>query len=89
MSNEQSTVTYSVAEILGQINQKLDKMDERLTNLEVGQARLEEGQTRLEENVKELKGSSKAQIWTLIGILITAVTGFLVAVGRFVFFGKP
>ncbi len=43
----------------------------------------------LGEQVKEIKGSQQAQIWTLIGILITAVAGFLVAVGRFVFSGNP
>ncbi|NEO77796.1 hypothetical protein [Moorena sp. SIO4G3] len=35
-------------------------------------------------DIKALKGSTKAQIWTFIGILITAVGGFVVAVGRFV-----
>ncbi len=34
----------------------------------------------IKEDVIELKGSSKAQIWTLIGILLTAVGGFLVAI---------
>jgi predicted nuclease with TOPRIM domain len=51
MSNEQGTVTYSIADILGQINQKLEKIDERLTSLEIGQARLEE---RLSGEIKAL-----------------------------------
>ncbi|NET55500.1 MAG: hypothetical protein F6K47_04700 [Symploca sp. SIO2E6] len=63
---------------------KLDKIDERLGNLEKSQTKVETRLDSIEIDVKELKGSSKAQIWTLIGILITAVGGFLVAVGRFV-----
>jgi uncharacterized protein (UPF0335 family) len=89
MSDEQSTVTYSVAEILTRLEKKIDSLQQDVTDLKVGQARLEEESKSMREDVKELKGSSKAQIWTLIGILITAVSGFLVAVGRFVFFGKP
>ncbi|MBF2022126.1 MAG: Uma2 family endonuclease [Hydrococcus sp. C42_A2020_068] len=38
----------------------------------------------LKDDIKDLKGSTRAQIWTLIGILITAVGGFLVAVRQFV-----
>ncbi|WP_424099893.1 hypothetical protein [Moorena producens] len=39
------------------------------------------------KDVKQLKGSTKAQIWTLIGILVTAVGGFVVPVGGFVISG--
>jgi predicted nuclease with TOPRIM domain len=67
------------------LEQKLEKIDNRLTNLEVGQARLEEKVDSLEkdiesvkEDTKELKGSQKAQIWTLIGILGTALLGTVV-----------
>ena len=62
------------------LEQKLDKIDERLNRLEVGQARLEEKVegidreiTGVKEDIQELKGSQKAQIWTLIGILGTAL----------------
>ena len=43
----------------------------------------------IEQDLKEIKRSQQAQIWTIIGILITAVGGFLVAVGRFVISGNP
>lgn len=62
MSNEQSTVTYSVAEILGEINQKLDKIDERLTNLEVKQVRSEE---RLSGEIKALNERLSGEIKAL------------------------
>ncbi|MDJ0658765.1 MAG: hypothetical protein QNJ42_04670 [Crocosphaera sp.] len=42
MSNISLQVTTDLSEVLGQINQKLDKIDDRLNHLEVGQARLEE-----------------------------------------------
>lgn len=78
------------------VNQRLDKIDdrfikidERLNNLEKGQAKLEAKLEAIDTDVKELRGSSRAQIWTLIGILTTAVAGFLVAVGRFVIAGNP
>lgn len=56
-------------------NNKVEDIDKRLVRVE----------TKLDgtlEDIKEIKGSQKAQIWTLIGILITAVGGFIVAVGR-------
>lgn len=54
---------------------KVEDIDKRLIKVE----------TKLDgtlEDIKEIKGSQKAQIWTLIGVLITAVGGFVVAVGR-------
>ncbi|NES00962.1 MAG: hypothetical protein F6J86_45585, partial [Symploca sp. SIO1B1] len=68
---------------------EFDKSNERLSNLEKSQTKVETRLDSIEIDVKELKGSSKAQIWTLIGILITAVGGFLVTVGRFVISGNP
>ncbi|MGK7945361.1 MAG: hemolysin XhlA family protein [Microcystaceae cyanobacterium] len=82
MSNEQSTVTYSLEGILKEIQSDL-------AELKVGQVRLEEETKSMREDIQDLKNSSKAQIWTLIGILLMAVTGFLVALGRFIFVGNP
>ncbi|MFM2315224.1 MAG: hypothetical protein RLZZ04_4500 [Cyanobacteriota bacterium] len=59
-------------------NNKVEDIDKRLVRVE----------TKLDgtlEDIKEIKGSQKAQIWALIGVLITAVGGFIVAVGRSVF----
>ena len=95
MSNIQ--IESDLKEVLGQINQNLEKLNSEVTNINLRltkvETKLDEGITprldTLSEQIKEIKGSQQAQIWTLIGILITAVAGFLVAVGRFVFSGNP
>ncbi|MEA5508720.1 hemolysin XhlA family protein [Crocosphaera sp. UHCC 0190] len=95
--SEPITVTTDLSKILDRIdgnlndfrketNQKLEKIAERLTKIEVAQARLESDVSTLKEDVKEIKGSSKAQIWTLIGILGTAVIGTVI---RFVITAFP
>ncbi len=75
------------------IDAKLDKIGEDVTDINL---RLTKVETKLDteiptikEDLKAIKGSQTAQIWTLIGILITAVSCFLVAVGRFVISGNP
>ncbi|MGK7875041.1 MAG: hemolysin XhlA family protein [Xenococcaceae cyanobacterium] len=72
------TIESDLKEVLDQINQKLNKIDERLNKLEIGQARLEGDLSAIKEDVKDLKGSQKAQIWTLIGILGTALVGTII-----------
>lgn len=82
-------IESDLKEVLGQINQKLDTLQKDVTNINL---RLTKVETQLEgatEDIKDIKRSQQAQIWTLIGILITAVGGFLVAVGRFVFSANP
>ena len=44
--------------------------------LQVELAEIKTEVKNLNKDVTELKGSTKAQIWTLIGILVTAVSGF-------------
>ncbi len=83
MSNIQ--IEFELKEILGQINQKLEKLDD----INVRLSKVETKVDSLQKSVDEIKGSQKAQIWTLIGILFAAVSGFLVAVGRFVVVGNP
>lgn len=90
-------IESDLKEVLGQINQNLEKLNTEVANINLRltkvETKLDEGITpridTLSEQIKEIKGSQQAQIWTLIGILITAVAGFLVAVGRFVFIGNP
>ena len=65
---------------------KVEEIDKRLIKVET---RLESELPALQKSVDEIKGSQKAQIWTLIGILITAVGGFIVAVGRSVLTFNP
>ena len=91
MSNIQ--IESDLKEVLGQINQNLEKLNTEVTGINL---RLTKVETKLDselpaikKSIDEIKGSQQAQIWTLIGILITAVAGFLVAVGRFVFSGNP
>ncbi len=69
-----------------EVNTKLENVNNKVNNIEVKLATIDTEVKKLNEDVRELKGSSKAQIWTLIGILVTAVSGFLVAVARFVFY---
>ena len=71
------------------IIEKVEAIDKRLTKVET---KLDEGITprldTLSEQVKDIKSSQIAQIWTLIGILFTAVAGLLVAIGKFVISGQ-
>ena len=65
---------------------KVEEIDKRLIKVET---KLESELPTLQKDIDEIKGSQKAQIWTLIGILITAVGGFIVAVGRSVLSFNP
>ncbi|MDB9421041.1 hemolysin XhlA family protein [Microcystis aeruginosa] len=67
------------------MNQKLDNLQKDVMDIKIVQARLEEKVDSLEkdiegvkEDIKELKGSQKAQIWTLIGILGTISLGTVI-----------
>ncbi|WP_036487283.1 hemolysin XhlA family protein [Myxosarcina sp. GI1] len=94
MSNIQ--IETDLKEILGELKngQKeiLNKVEETNNKVEDIDKRLVRVETKLDgtvEDIKEIKGSQKAQIWTLIGVLITAVGGFIVAVGRSVLTFNP
>ena len=78
----------SLADFRKETNHKLDNLNKEVTDLKVGQARMEGDIKALKEDVKDLKGSQKAQIWTLIGILATAVLGILAAGGKILFFDR-
>jgi hypothetical protein len=78
-------------------NQKIDDLQKEVTELKVWEARLEaqlkgdiktleEKTSNLAADIKDIKGSQKAQIWTLIGVLSTTVVG---AVIRFVITALP
>ncbi|NCQ67901.1 MAG: hypothetical protein EWV48_01115 [Microcystis aeruginosa Ma_QC_C_20070823_S13] len=79
------TIEQDLKEILGSINQKLDNLQKDVMDIKIVQARLEEKVDSLEKDIegvkadtKELKGSQKAQILTLIGILGTALLGTVI-----------
>ena len=91
MSNIQ--IETDLKEILGELKNgqkeildKVNAIDLRLTKIET---KLDSELPTLQKGIDEIKGSQKAQIWTLIGILITAVGGFVVAVGRSVLTFNP
>lgn len=71
-------VETDLKEILIKIDQKLDKLDERIGRLEIGQAEMRTDLNTLKEDSKDLKIAQRAQIWTLIGILGTAVIGTVI-----------
>jgi predicted nucleic acid-binding Zn-ribbon protein len=68
------------------IDQRFDKIESDITDLKVGQAELRIEITGIKEDIKEIKGSQLAQIWTLIGVLATAVLGTVI---RFVITALP
>ena len=87
------SIETDLKEILGELKDgqkkiisKIEEIDKRLIKVET---KLESELPAIQKSIGEIKGSQQAQIWTLIGILITAVGGFLVAVGRFVFGSNP
>jgi chromosome segregation ATPase len=96
-------IEQSLEKILTEISQKLENVQKDVTDIKIQltEAKGERQVLKVEinsvrgeinsvkEDVKEIKRSQQAQIWTIIGILITAVRGFLVAVGRFVISGNP
>ncbi|MEM9275812.1 MAG: hypothetical protein AAGA80_23060 [Cyanobacteria bacterium P01_F01_bin.143] len=76
------TTKLDLQEILGKIDHRLGELEKAQMIIENDIDNLVEDIDRIEEENKETKESQRAQIWTLIGVLITAVGGFLVAVGR-------
>ena len=89
-------IETDLKEILNKFDGKLENLQKDVTELKVGQTevkgdlkRLDSNISTLKEDIKEIKGSQKAQIWTLIGVLITAVGSFIVAVGRSVLTFNP
>ncbi len=62
MSQTPITVTYSLEEILGQINQKLDKIDDRFDSLDKDITEIKIGQTRLEGKIEKLETDLNGKI---------------------------
>jgi chromosome segregation ATPase len=65
MTQAPVTVTYSLEEILGQINQKLDKIDDRFDTIEKEITEIKIGQTKLEGEMKTLSTEVKGEMKTL------------------------
>ena len=79
-------VETDLKEVLTEISKQLEKMSDRLGRLETGQARIEEKLDSLDKRVEKLEGSQNRQIWTLIGIVETALVGTVI---RFVITSLP
>ncbi len=80
--NEQITVPYDLADILKElkqdikdVNTKLDKQSEKLNTIEVNIATLTEKVDGMDKRLEKVEGTQKNQVWTLIGILATAILG--------------
>ncbi len=73
MSQSPITVTYSLEEILKEINQKLDNIQGDVTDLKVGQARLTEKVEGIDNRLRVVEGTQKNQVWTLIILLAGAM----------------
>ncbi|MBD2357612.1 hypothetical protein H6G41_23860 [Tolypothrix sp. FACHB-123] len=87
MSQTPITVTYSLEEVLSQINQKLDKLQEDVTEIKIGQVKLEGKLGTLETELKgeikvlemEIQGISK-RLDTQEFINRSVVVGFVLAI---------
>jgi regulator of replication initiation timing len=71
-------IEQNLGEILAQINHKLENLQKDVTDIkiELTEAKGERQVLKVEidnlkQDVKAIKSSQQAQIWTLIGILIT------------------
>jgi prefoldin subunit 5 len=79
MSNPPIQVTTDLSKLLDQINTKLKMLQKEVTTFrtETKVARSVKGDINTLKvkvnNLKDIKESQKAQIWTLIGILSTAI----------------
>jgi archaellum component FlaC len=97
MSNTPIQVTTDLTKVLEQIDRKLDTVHKEVTDFRTetkvalesvkGDINVLKGEvSNIKEDLKELKGSQLAQIWTLIGLLGTAVIGTVI---RFVITAIP
>lgn len=82
-------IQTDIADILKDLQKGQKEILEKVNRLEVGQARLEEKFEAQQGLIAELKGSQTKQIWTLIGLVCTAVVSLLIGLGKFIFFPNP
>ncbi len=78
-------INQNLAEFRQETSQKFDNLNKEVTSIKVelaevkGDIKALQGEINtLKEDVRDIKGSQKAQIWTLIGILGTAVVGAMI-----------
>ena len=85
-----TTIETELKDILAKIDSRLDRIETDLTDLKIAQTEikgdlntLKTELTFVREDVRDLKGSQRAQIWALIGIIFTAVVSAVIRFGFF------
>ncbi|UAJ73753.1 hemolysin XhlA family protein [Synechocystis sp. PCC 7339] len=76
------TIETDLKDVLAKIDARLDRIEQKLEAL----PRLETEVANIKEDVRELKGSQRAQIWALIGIIFSVMISAIV---KFGFFPNP
>jgi predicted nuclease with TOPRIM domain len=86
-------IEMDLREVLAEMNKKLDRIDNNVNELKVeladvkGDIKALDGKVSgLDKRLEKVEGSQNRQIWALIGILFTAISGVVI---RFVVMGLP
>jgi predicted nuclease with TOPRIM domain len=86
-------IEMDLREVLAEMNKKLDRIDNNVNELKVeladvkGDIKALDGKvSNLDKRLEKVEGSQNRQIWALIGILFTAISGVVI---RFVVMGLP
>ena len=86
-------IEMDLREVLAEMNKKLDRIDNNVNELKVefadvkGDIKALDGKVSgLDKRLEKVEGSQNRQIWALIGILFTAISGVVI---RFVVMDLP
>ena len=86
-------IEMDLREVLAEMNKKLDRIDNNVNELKVeladvkGEIKALDGKvSSLDKRLEKVEGSQNRQIWALIGILFTAISGVVI---RFVVMDLP
>jgi septal ring factor EnvC (AmiA/AmiB activator) len=77
MTQSPITVTYSLEEILGRIEGKIDALHKNVTEIKLELTTVKTQIESIDKRLAKVEGTQKNQIWTLI----TLLGGSLIAVG--------
>ena len=88
-----TVIEMDLREVLAEMNKKLDRIDNNVNELKVeladvkGEIKALDGKvSTLDKRLEKVEGSQNRQIWALIDILFTAISGVVI---RFVVMGLP
>ncbi len=76
-------IQTDIVDVLGKINQKLDKIDDRLGKLEVGQAEIKGDIKALDTKVEQLDKRVGNQEFTNRGVLVGLIVVILGSAAKF------